>query len=107
MSILDNNLEINRPSPAKLAANRLIQTTRQTYQQMVSSYNTGAQLFWNNNNASPEAIAQELGTNAKEVFELHYKLGQLLNTIKPESITTGTSAIGNFTLNQDGTVTIN
>lgn len=108
MSILDQNNVPAPMSPAKLAANRLIQTTRQTYQQMVNAFNRGSNTFWQNGaGATPEQIAAELGTDAKEVFELHYKLGQLLATVKPEAIAEGNSVIGNFTMNQDGTVTIN
>jgi hypothetical protein len=108
MSILDNNrpdrLEVPR---AKMAANRLIQMTKQTYNQMVQSFNQGAQVFWSNGmGASPADIAAELGTDAKEVFELHYKLGQLIATVKPEAITEGASLVGDFTMNEDGTVTV-
>ena len=108
MSILDNN---NNPSPpvpvARLAADRLINQTRMTYQQMVQAFNQGAKLFWNNpNGASPQDISSELGTNAKEIFELHYKLGQLIGSVKPEAIAEGVGIVGNFTMNEDGTVTI-
>lgn len=108
MSILDNNrperVEVPR---AKMAANRLIQMTRQTYNQMVQSFNQGAKTFWQNGmGASPAEIAAELGSDAKEVFELHYKLGQLIASVKPESIAEGASLIGNFTMNEDGTVTV-
>lgn len=51
-------------------------------------------------------IAKELGTDAKKIFELHYKLGQLISTIKPDSITEGLLAIGQFVINDDGTVII-
>jgi hypothetical protein len=108
MSILDNNrpdrLEVPR---AKMAANRLIQMTKQTYNQMVQSFNQGAQVFWKNGmGASPAEIAAELGTDAKEVFELHHKLGQLIATVKPEAITEGVGLVGDFTMNDDGTVTV-
>lgn len=107
MSILDNN-DVPNPVPAaRLAANRLINMTRQTYQQMVQSFNQGSMVFWANGaGASPSEIAAELGTNAKEVFELHYKLGELIATVKPEAIQEGSSLVGDFTMNEDGTVTI-
>jgi hypothetical protein len=106
MSILDSNNIPNPVPPAKMAANRLINMTRQTYNQMVQSFNQGSQVFWKNNGASPAEIAAELGTDAKEVFELHYKLGQLIATVKSEAIVEGASLVGNFTMNEDGTVTI-
>lgn len=109
MSILDN---VNNPQPqipeSVRAAQRLKQITRQTYQQMVSSFNQGAMLFWNNpNGAAPQDIADELGVNAKEIFELHAKLGNLLATVRPDSIQEGLGVVGQFTMNNDGTVTVN
>jgi len=107
MSILDREFQPERPAPAKMAANRLVQMTKQTYNQMVQAFNQGSQVFWKNGmGASPEAIAAELGTDAKEVFELHHKLGELIATVKPEAITEGVSLVGQFTMNQDGTVTV-
>jgi hypothetical protein len=109
MSILDNNNDRVVPQipRGKMAANRLIQMTKQTYNQMVQSFNQGAKMFWQNGmGASPAEIASELGSDAKEVFELHYKLGQLIASVKPEAISEGASLIGNFTMNEDGTVTV-
>ncbi len=106
MSILDNNTP-EPVLPARIAANRLINQAKMTYQQMVQVFNNGSRIFWANSmSASPEDIAAELGVNAKEVFELHYKLGQLIASIKPEAISEGLSVIGNFTMNEDGTVTV-
>lgn len=109
MSILDND---NDPTPAvpaaKIAARRLKILTRQTYQQMVQAFNQGAKVFWQNpNGASPAEISAALGLDAKEVFELHYKLGQLIASVKPEAIAEGASIVGQFTMNDDGTVTVN
>ena len=107
MSILDREFQPERPAPAKKAANRLVQMTKQTYNQMVQAFNQGSQVFWRNGmGASPEAIAAELGTDAKEVFELHAKLGQLIASVKPEAISEGASLVGQFTMNDDGTVSI-
>lgn len=108
MSILD---QVQNPTPevpnAQRAANRLINITRQTYQQMVNAFNQGAIIFWKNpTGASPQEVASYLGTNAAEIFQLHYQLGQLLQNVKPESIAEGASLIGQFTINQDGTVTV-
>ena len=105
MSILDNNPNI---VPVELTvANRIISQTRSTFSEMVNSFNNGSRFFWQNpHGVTPSQIASALGSNAKEVFELHYALGQLINSIKPESIAEGWSVIGNFTINEDGTVTI-
>lgn len=106
MSILNDQIP-NKQQPAQVAAQKLIQITKQTYQQMVNAFNQGSQIFWNDGNgATPEQIAIQLGNNAKEIFELHHKLGQLIGSVQPESIQEGVSLIGQFTMNEDGTVTV-
>lgn len=102
---------LNQPSnpqidPATRAANMLKNNARQTFNMMAQAFNQGSKNFWNNPNSSPQEIAAALGNDAREIFELHYQLGTLLSTIKPESITEGSSVIGQFTMNDDGTVTI-
>ena len=105
MSIL--NSIPNELTPSQIIAKNIINQTRRTYNQMVMAFNDGAKLFWQNqNNLSPTEIASALGTDAKEVFQLHYALGQLVGSIKPEAIAEGLSVIGQFTMNDDGTVTI-
>ena len=74
---------------------------------MVSAFNDGSVFFWTNSEATPQEIADELGTDAKEVFELHGKLGTLLSEIDPSAIASGLAVVGSFTYNEDGTITIN
>lgn len=106
MSILDNSPN-NEIVLSTQIANRIINQTKQTFNNMASAFNEGSKMFWQNpRGVSPQDIANALGTNAKEIFELHYKLGQLISEIKPEAISTGLSIIGQFTMNDDGTVTI-
>lgn len=109
MGVLDNNQpNVPQVPVSERAANRLRNLTRQTYQQMVSSFNQGSSIFWNNPmGATPQEVADALGGDAKEIFELHAKLGALLATVNPEAIQQGTSIVGNFTMNQNGTITIN
>jgi len=104
MSILDNSSS-QKTVPEVIAGNIKV-TARQTFQSMVNAFNMGSRTFWSNPRATPSEIAQALGTDAKEVFELHYALGQLIANIKPESISSGLGLIGQFTMNEDGTVTI-
>ena len=104
MSILDS---IGENSVADQVSNRIKNQTKQTFQNMVNSFNEGSKTFWQNpRGLTPTQIAEALGTDAKEVFELHYALGQLIDSIKPDSIQEGWAAIGQFTMNEDGTVTI-
>lgn len=105
MSIL-NNPQTPEVSPAARAAQQLKQQARMTFQQMTQAFNLGAQTFWKNPRCTPQEIAAELGTDAKEVFELHGKLGSLLAGVNADAIKPGTDAVGQFTVNQDGTVTV-
>lgn len=105
MSILDNNPQ-TPIDEAVAVANTIKGSARQTFQMMTNAFNMGSKNFWNNHRATPAQIATALGTDAKEVFELHYALGLLINSIKPESIQEGWNVIGQFTMNEDGTVTI-
>ena len=104
MSILDN-IEGNFASDQ--VANRIKNQTRQTFQNMVNAFNEGSKIFWQNpRGLTPTQIAEALGTDGKEIFQLHYKLGELISSIKPETINEGLSLIGQFTINENGTVTI-
>jgi hypothetical protein len=106
MSILDNGPG-NLVPPATRVANQLVNMTVRSYQQMVDTFNRGAIMFWQNpQGLTPDEIAAALGTNAQEVFSLHYKLGQLIGSVKPEAIAEGFSAVGEFTYNEDGSVNI-
>lgn len=106
MSVLNKQFD-NRPPAVKRAARDIIGMSKQTYETMLSTFNRGAQTFWNNDEGvTPQEIANELGADAKEIFELHAKLGQLLVSISPDSITQTLSIVGEFTYNEDGTITI-
>ena len=105
MSILENGSSY--PSQAQKAAMALVNITTNTFQNMVHSFNDGSAIFWTGTmGATPEEIAEALGSDAREIFDLHSKLGELIASVKPELITTGLSSVGNFTMNEDGTVTV-
>jgi hypothetical protein len=106
MSILDNNEPVAIPQATR-TAHQLINMTVRCYQQMVDNFNRGAIIFWQNpQGLTPTEIAAELGTNAKEIFELHYKLGQLLGSVKPEAIQEGIGLVRDFSYNEDGSISI-
>lgn len=107
MGILDNNNITPQIPNAEKVATRLKHQARATFNQMVKAFNDGSKTFWQNDKASPSEISAALGSDAKEIFELHGKLGELIASIKPESITEGSSVVGSFVINEDGTVTIN
>lgn len=102
---LNVNNKVPPTNPDDIAASLKAQA-KSVYSNMVNTFNRGSKMFWQNPNASPEQIATSLGTDAKELFELHYKLGQLINSVNASDILIGTAIIGQFTMNEDGTVTI-
>ena len=80
MGILDNTVNNNNfvIPPAIRIAEEIKHHTKQTFNNVVNSYVQGTKMFWQNSSASPSEIAEALGTDAKEIFELHYKLMNLL-----------------------------
>lgn len=105
MSVL-NPPSVEPVPPGQVVAERIKQQARQTFQQLTMAFNQGARAFWKNNDATPEQIAEALGTNAVEVFQLHGKIGALLASVRPAAIAPGLAMVGTFTYNDDGTVTI-
>ena len=98
-------LEINI-SRAKTKADSLKAMTIGVYDQMVNTFNSGSTMFWNSQDATPQEIADELGTNASGIFYLHARLGEVLALIDPSSIADGLSVVGEFTQNEDGSITV-
>lgn len=107
MSILDGNSTPDPVPAATRVANQLVNTTVRTYQMMVDAFNRGSTMFWaNSQGLTPTEIADALGTNGQEVFQLHYALGQLIGSVKPEAIAEGASLVGEFSYNEDGSISI-
>jgi hypothetical protein len=105
MSILDN---IGENSAADQVSSRIKNQTKQTFQNMVNAFNEGSKTFWQNpRGLTPTQIAEALGTDGKEIFQLHYKLGELIASIKPEAINEGLSLIGSFSYSEDNRIIIN
>ena len=105
MSILNNSVNQDIPSAEK-TSKQIISQAKSTYNQLVSVFNNGSKMFWRNPNATPSEIASALGSDAAEIFNLHSKIGNLLLEINPNAIQEGLSVVGNFTINDNGTVTI-
>lgn len=106
MSILNRQEQPAEVSPAVRAARQMVRQAKNTYDGLVGAFNEGARNFWSNPRATPQEIAAALGTDAKEVFELHGKIGAFLAEINPEAIAPGAAVVGQFTYNADGTVTV-
>ena len=110
MSILKNDNEepiiIVRKSP-KDVAERLISTTKKAYQILVNVFNETSTMFWlNQQGFTPQEIAEALGKNGKELFEIHGKLGQFLASFDPEAIELGLVLVGDFEILEDGSVRV-
>jgi hypothetical protein len=106
MSILNRNIE-DEPRRGKMAAEKMIKITKQTFEQMVMAFNYGSELFWDNKSGvEPAEVALELGSDAAEVFYLHARLGELISKVQPEAIQKGLSVVGNFQINDDGTINV-
>lgn len=102
MSILNNNNQ----DEAKMVADSLISEAVGLYNHMNDIYTNGTHKFWKHPSLTPQQIANGLENKGKELFLLHYQLGQLLNSINPGSVDNVNSVIGSFTMNDDGTVSI-
>lgn len=101
MSILQTEI-----SKSQIIGESLISEAIGLYNHMSETYTNGTLKFWKNPECSPAEIAGSLGNKGKELFLLHYQLGQLLNSINPGSTDSINNIIGNFTINEDGTITI-
>lgn len=105
MSIL-NDRKVPEVDPAVLVSKQLVNQAKNTFDNLVSVFNSGSRQFWKNPRATPQQISAALGKDAAEVFALHAKIGALLEQVKPEAIAEGKSVVGEFTVNSDGTVTV-
>lgn len=106
MSILNRQEQVNRPPMAEMVAKQMVRDAKSLYDGLVGTFNEGAKKFWQNPRATPQEIAAALGTDAKEVFELHAKVGAFIASINPEAVAPGLAVVGQFSYNEDGTVTV-
>jgi hypothetical protein len=105
MSLL-NRTPIN-PQPlseAERAAKRLRHAPAQLFQTVLSLWGGGVQLLWNSEN--PQAILDDLGLDAKELFELSSKTAIFLESLQPGCTADKVALIRAHTVHEDGTVTV-
>lgn len=72
---------------------------------MLTTYNDGVSTFWENSNFTPQQISDALGTDAADLFRLHYILGQAIIQANSSAEIKDVNSIGTYTINQDSTVT--
>lgn len=104
MGVLDNNPSVTE---SEMIAKQIKYQARICLRDMARAFNSETKLLWTNEKATPSEISTALGSDAKEIFDLYSKLQILINSIKPETISNTSSTVGSFTMNEDGTVTIN
>jgi hypothetical protein len=106
MSFLNDAPAPINPSPEQIAE-ELKQDARTTYRRLRNVFTLGAEKFWRNPHATPEALALALGTDGQEVFQLHAKIGELLAQVDPEIVTSVMqNTVGQFVYEEDGSVRV-
>lgn len=74
-------------------------------QRMYSQWAAGLRSIWEAKD--PQAVITALGTNAAEIFSMSADFGELLEKHRPGITTSVISLVKPFTVNQDGTITVN
>jgi len=106
MSILDNT----NPQPVTTEQRQAITKQRirgsiiQLFNQMQTVFQNNFDLVWHHPVLTPQQVLDGLGTDAGELFRLAGLLVDCVNGAKENTITEG--APNQYTVNQDGTVTV-
>lgn len=93
-------------TPAQKAAALIKRKARVLFHTVKQAYEGNAKDFWQNREASPQEIAEALGPDGAELFALHGRLGRLLEELVPGSTAEGMKVVGQFHINDDGTVEV-
>jgi hypothetical protein len=102
MSVLDSLAS----DSAQDAARNLRNQAFTIFMRLKGHYEDTLQSFWQNPQATPQEIADALGTSGVELFQLHGLLYTFLKAARPSEPLTELTALGAFTPNQDGTIII-
>mgnify|MGYP003336235778 CR=1 FL=1 len=105
MSILDKP-SVPEITPAIKIAAQIKQNVRSVYQQLLNTLEQNCKLLWKNPQANPSEIASALGTDASEVIKIFDHLTSALENIKTGSTVESKKIVGKFTVNEDGTITV-
>lgn len=70
-----------RQQRLKFVANNIVNTARETYNNLVNIQRKGIDLIWNNPNFTPQEILDELGDRAPIVFTMHKELSDFITGI--------------------------
>ena len=77
------------------------------YRKSRNRYEHGLERFWKHPSLTPQEVSDALGTNAGDLITLLGALRTFVLTLNPGANLTPPTAYGTWTVNPDGTVTIN
>ena len=100
---------INDPvlNMAEAIRNNFKTDAQTTFKRAVQKYETGLQDFWKNKRATPQQISAALGTEAADLFQYFGHLKTFILAVNPDADLTPANSFGSWTVNPDGTVTVN
>lgn len=89
MSILsDNKLPVVVPESdevkqmkLKNIANNIVNSARETFNNLVQTQRRGIDIVWNNNEFTPQEILNELGDRAPAIFTMHGELSDFITSL--------------------------
>ena len=88
------------------ANRRMKETAFRQYKAAVRAYEDALHSFWKDEALTPQQMADALGTEASQYFQFYGALRTFILDVNPNQELTPVSSYGTFTVNQDGTVTI-
>jgi hypothetical protein len=110
MSILDPQSR-PQPSEAEMKAEQIVRTTADTARRIYRNWEMMYGFLWQS--SDPQAVLDQIGTDAAEVFALSSAIINLMQSTLPEAlpqewerIEAKIAQIPAYTVNEDGTVTI-
>lgn len=95
--------ELDNNSKVKIGINRIVENRDRLINAVIGGYETLLDSFWNTE-VSPQDICDFYGKEAYQLFQEAKKVEEFIRTYKPD-YELGVK-IGNFEINEDGTVTI-
>lgn len=102
MSILNQPID-STPSIQEVARNITI-NAQDTFQKNLMQFDFLTREIWQNPNATPAEIIEELGTNAGDVLKLHKELGDMLCSQVEGCIVC--DSVLEYRINEDGTASL-
>lgn len=96
------------PTPttfAQIAAGRIKSDSSRLFAQLLSAWRDDVVAVWNNPNATPQQVFDQLGTQGGATIDISSKTAAYLESLKPGCTSPVNALIGTYTVNTDGTVT--